>query len=45
MINVFSFILIPGTSLLNSGLLGIAYFIGLMYVFVGISIVSDIFME
>jgi solute carrier family 8 (sodium/calcium exchanger) len=37
--------LIPGTSLLHPVLLGIFYFIGLMYLFVGISIVSDIFME
>jgi solute carrier family 8 (sodium/calcium exchanger) len=31
--------------LLPSGLLGVAYLVGLIYIFVGISIISDIFME
>lgn len=37
-------VLIPGTSLLPKGLLGIAYFIFLIFLFLGISIVADIFM-
>lgn len=37
--------LIPGTFLLNNSLLGVAYLIGLGYVFLGIAIISDIFME
>ena len=35
----------PGTTLLPPTVLGIAYFIGLVYMFMGIAIVSDIFME
>jgi solute carrier family 8 (sodium/calcium exchanger) len=38
-------VLIPGTSLLPKGLLGIVYFIFLCFLFLGISIVADIFME
>lgn len=38
-------VLIPGTTLLPSGLLGFAYFIFLGFLFLGISIVADIFME
>jgi hypothetical protein len=41
----FSFILIPGTQLLGNGLLGVAYMAGLGYLFLGVAIVSDIFME
>lgn len=37
--------IIPGTSLLPNGLLGVAYFLALMYLFLGIAIISDIFME
>lgn len=40
-----SFVLIPGTSLLNPVLLGITYIIFLGYLFVGIAIIADIFME
>jgi len=40
-----SFILVPGTQLLSNGLLGTAYLIGLLYLFLGVAIVSDIFME
>ena len=40
-----SYILIPGTSLLSSGLLGFTYFCFLIYLFLGIGMVSDIFME
>jgi solute carrier family 8 (sodium/calcium exchanger) len=38
-------VLIPGTTLLPSGLLGFVYLIFLGYLFLGISIVADIFME
>lgn len=38
-------ILIPGMQLLSPGLLGIAYFAFLVYLFLGISISADIFME
>lgn len=37
-------ILIPGTALLPRGLLAIAYGLSLIYLFLGISIISDIFM-
>lgn len=37
--------IIPGTSLINKGTLGAAYLIGLCYLFFGIAIISDIFME
>jgi len=40
-----SIILIPGTSLLGSTLMGIVYLLTLGYLFLGIAIVSDIFME
>jgi solute carrier family 8 (sodium/calcium exchanger) len=38
-------IIIPGTSLMNKGLTGFIYLMWLLWLFVGISIVSDIFME
>jgi hypothetical protein len=41
----YSVILIPGSSLLSSGLMGVAYLLTLGYLFLGIAIVSDIFME
>ena len=37
--------IIPGTALLPSGLLAIAYCMVLIYLFLGISIISDIFMN
>jgi hypothetical protein len=37
--------LIPGTSVMNRGLMGFVYLLWLLWLFVGISIVSDIFME
>lgn len=37
-------ILIPGTALLPKGLLIFAYFMTLVYLFMGISIISEIFM-
>jgi len=37
--------LVPGTSLLPTGTLGFFYFIFLLYLFLGISVVADIFME
>jgi len=40
-----SFILIPGIQLLSKPFLGVVYLIFLMYLFLGISIVADIFME
>lgn len=41
----YSSILVPGTSLMGRGLLGVVYLIFLFYCFVGIGIISDIFME
>ena len=40
-----SFVLIPGTSLLPNGLMGVVYIVALGYLFLGIGIISDIFME
>jgi len=40
-----SWVIIPGTSLLSEGFLTFIYLIWLGYLFVGIAIVSDIFME
>jgi solute carrier family 8 (sodium/calcium exchanger) len=37
--------MIPGTSLMNGTLMGVIYFVWLLYLFLGISIVADIFME
>jgi solute carrier family 8 (sodium/calcium exchanger) len=37
--------MIPGTSLLNNGFMGFAYLCGLGWLFLGIAIISDIFME
>ena len=36
---------VPGTSLMSSGVQGVAYFCFLIYLFLGISINADIFME
>lgn len=41
----YSSILVPGTSLLGTGLMGVVYLLWLGYLFVGIAIISDIFME
>lgn len=38
-------IMIPGTSLLNNGFMGFAYLCALCWLFLGIAIISDIFME
>jgi hypothetical protein len=38
-------VLIPGTTLMPSGLLGFIYFLFLCFLFLGISIIADIFME
>lgn len=38
-------ILVPGTSLLPNSLVGIVFLVWLFYLFVGIGIISDIFME
>lgn len=43
--DLFSPVLVPGTALLPSGLLAISYALALIYLFLGISIVSDIFMR
>lgn len=40
-----SYVLIPGTSLLPKPLLGVTYFIFLCFLFLGISIIADMFME
>jgi hypothetical protein len=36
---------VPGVILLNNGLLAFFYFVTLMFLFLGISIVSDVFMN
>jgi|TARA_B110000503_G_C7151467_1_gene415384 hypothetical protein len=43
--SVYSFILIPGISLLPNSMMGVVYIIALGYLFLGIAIISDIFME
>jgi hypothetical protein len=40
-----SILLIPGTQLLGTGVLAFFYFLALVYLFLGISIVADIFMS
>ena len=40
-----SWVLIPGMELLNYGVLAIAYLFALIYLFLGVAIISDIFME
>lgn len=40
-----SYLLLPGINLLNRRMMAFFYFITLMYLFLGISIISDIFME
>ena len=40
-----SWIIIPGISLYNDSLLGVAYLLILLYIFLGVAIVADIFME
>jgi len=40
-----SFMIVPGTSLLDQRFLTVMYFLFLCYLFVGISIIADIFME
>lgn len=40
-----SFILVPGMTIMSNGLLAVVYFVFLIYLFLGISIISDIFME
>lgn len=37
--------MVPGSSLLPKGLMGVCYLIGLGWLFMGIAIISDIFME
>jgi len=38
-------VLVPGTSLKNKYLMGVTYLIMLIWCFLGIAIISDIFME
>ena len=40
-----SSVLIPGIALLQTGLLAIFYALALLYLFLGIGIVSEVFME
>jgi hypothetical protein len=40
-----SWVIVPGTAILPTGLLAIGYCLTLIYLFLGISIVSDIFMS
>ena len=42
--NFCSIVLIPGIALLPGGLLAISYALALVYLFLGIGIVSDVFM-
>jgi len=42
---IFSILLIPGTALLNNWLMGFVYLVWLTWMFVGVAIISDIFME
>jgi len=39
-----SWVLIPGTAILPNGILAVGYFFTLVYLFLGIAIVSDVFM-
>jgi hypothetical protein len=41
----YSSLLIPGVATLSTGLLAVAYGLALVYLFLGISIVAEIFME
>jgi hypothetical protein len=40
-----SWIMVPGTSLLSNGFMGFCYLCTLGWLFLGIAIISDIFME
>jgi len=40
-----SWVIVPGTAILPTGLLAIAYCFSLIYLFMGIGIISDIFMS
>jgi len=40
-----SWVLVPGTAILPKGLLAIGYCLSLIYLFLGIAIVSDVFMS
>lgn len=40
-----SSIMIPGTSLIGNGFMGFCYLVALIWLFLGIGIISDIFME
>lgn len=44
-VNYFSFLIGPGFPLINDVVLGIFYLIVLCYIFLGVAIASDIFME
>tara|TARA_B100000780_G_C21035327_1_gene415200 strand:- start:588 stop:737 length:150 start_codon:yes stop_codon:yes gene_type:complete len=41
----FRWVIVPGTSLMGNGLMGVLYLLGLGWLFLGIAIISDIFME
>ena len=41
----YSYVVVPGSQLMNDTFLGVCYLIGLGWLFIGIAIVSDIFME
>ena len=38
-------VIVPGTSLMPNGLMGVVYLLALGWLFLGIAIISDIFME
>jgi Na+/alanine symporter len=44
LVNLFSYVLIPGIPLLSDGTQAVFYFLALVYIFLGIAIISDIFM-
>ena len=39
-----SWVLIPGTAILPNGILAVGYFFTLVYLFLGIAIVAEVFM-
>ena len=42
---MFSFILVPGMTIMSNGFQAVIYGLFLLYLFLGIAIISDIFME
>jgi hypothetical protein len=44
LVDLISYVLIPGIPLLSDGVQALFYFLALVYIFLGIAIISDIFM-